>query len=237
MAPIIGITQSSRLSYSLKVRTIVSRNAYFLAVRAAGGIPLALDNPSVGNPIPSEFNRCDGILFSGGGDINPQFYGKQSNTRIREVDESRDTTELALVKQVIENDLPFLAICRGLQLINVARGGSLYRDLHQEHPSPIEHDWQPSRRYFAHAIKLVSSSQLISKDYPNTFEVNSLHHQGVQDTGMGLKAIAVAEDGLVEAIELTGHRFGLAVQWHPEWLVEHWTARVLFESFIDACRE
>jgi putative glutamine amidotransferase len=233
--PIIGITQPSYLHYPRRLRENLARDAYYFAVRQTDGIPVEIIPPTSKDFALPDLKSINGILFSGGGDINPHLYGKEADELTIEVDDKRDAYELALFKLALENEIPFLGICRGLQLVNVVMGGSLFLDLSRERPSSDMHDWLPARQYLAHSISLEAGCHLSKSGYSTGTRVNSLHHQGIQELGKNLKPIAFSADGLVEAIELTGHRFGLAVQWHPEWLTDQQPARSLFNSFIEAC--
>jgi putative glutamine amidotransferase len=229
--PIIGITLSSSFHYPRLPREVLSQAAYFHAVRQAGGNPVKVE--PLADPIDSL--HLDGILFSGGGDINPRVYGEINDGSSLGIDDTRDSLELNLVQLAVQKDIPFLGICRGLQLINVAFGGSLYGDLNRQRPASLAHDWHPSRKYLAHSISIENESQLCDFGFESGFMVNSLHHQGIHVIGKGLSLIAYTSDGLIEAFELTGHHFGLAVQWHPEWLTSQQPTRTLFESFVSAC--
>ncbi|MGB8252228.1 MAG: gamma-glutamyl-gamma-aminobutyrate hydrolase family protein [Anaerolineaceae bacterium] len=235
MSPLIGITQASFLHHPQSMRENLVRGAYYFAIRQAGGIPRELGIPTDGIVISSDLTNLNGILFTGGGDINPQIYGKESEGLALGIDNQRDAYELALFNLSLEKDIPYLGICRGIQLVNVALGGNLFRDLKQDHPSSGEHDWFPSRQYLPHSVTIEPNSRLHDIGYSNGSMVNSLHHQGIQELGKGLKPIAHARDGVIEAVSLTGHRFGLAVQWHPEWLIDQQPARALFELFIMSC--
>jgi putative glutamine amidotransferase len=229
--PIIGITQSSQPQYLKTLQDTLSREAYVLAIQQAGGIPINIETPD----LQVENHHLDGIVFRGGGDINPSIYGDANHGFSLGIDDGRDHLELALVQLAIDNDIPFLGICRGLQLINVAHGGSLYQDLASLHSSSIQHDCHPSRKYLAHPVSIIPNSRLSQFGFDTSQMVNSLHHQGIRTLGKGLSPIALAPDGLIEAIEVTGHPFGLAVQWHPEWLTSQQSTRCLFEAFIHAC--
>ena len=229
--PIIGITQSSLPHYLRTLQDNLHREAYYLAIQQAGGISVKVEPHTLQiDPI-----QLDGILFSGGGDINPFIYGEMDNEFALGIDDDRDHLEVALFRLAVDNGIPFLGICRGLQLINVALGGNLYRDLTRQRSSGIPHDWHPSRKYLAHSVSVDSKSLLHRFGFDTNHMVNSLHHQGIRTIGNGLSPIAYASDGLIEAFELTGHPFGLAVQWHPEWLTGQQSTRCLFESFIHAC--
>jgi putative glutamine amidotransferase len=229
--PIIGITRSSQPHYLRTHQDILICEAYDLAIQRAGGNPITIEP----NTPQTGVGHLDGILFSGGGDVNPHIYGEINDEFALGIDDDRDRLELELLRMAVDNGIPFLGICRGLQLINVAFGGSLYRDLVRQRKSGISHDWHPSRKYLAHSVSADPKSLLDQFGFGTNLMVNSLHHQGVRTIGNGLSPIAYASDGLIEALELTGHPFGLAVQWHPEWLTSQQPTRCLFESFIHAC--
>jgi putative glutamine amidotransferase len=235
MSPIIGITQATFIHHPQSMRDRLADIAYFSAIRQAGGIPLRLSHFLADTLFSSNKIHLDGLLFSGGGDINPRIYGSGANRFIDGVDDQRDTFELALFNLAVKKEIPFLGICRGCQLVNVVLGGSLYRDLDQERPDTDNHDWHPSRQYPAHSVVIESACRFNMIAHSAHFKINSLHHQGIKQIGEGLKPFAYAEDGLVEGIELTGHRFGLAVQWHPEWLTDQQSTHDLFNGFIAAC--
>lgn len=154
-----------------------------------------------------------GLVLTGGEDIHPASYGEAPHARLEETDQSRDAVELALYRAARERQLPVLAICRGIQLVNVAMGGTLYQDLPSEHPSTVDHI-DPKGR---HALRVESGSSL-AQAVGSPSSVNSRHHQAVKRLGEGLRAVAWAEDGVIEGAELAnGDRsWLLAVQWHPE---------------------
>jgi putative glutamine amidotransferase len=146
--------------------------------------------------------------------------------------------EIHLIQQALQARQPFMGICRGLQVINVALGGSLYEDILDQRSGALRHaygDLQP-RNYLAHTVQLEESSLLASYLGASELQVNSLHHQGIRRLADGLKAAAIAPDGLVEAFEMPGYPFALAVQWHPEALQEHTSMQRLFQAFVKACQ-
>jgi putative glutamine amidotransferase len=238
MIPIIGVTTSrSQSSTGLPQYSITQ--AYTSALANADAcpclIPLDLTNAALDALLP----RLDGLLFSGGGDVQPETYGSQPHPLVSEVDVNRDRIEIYILKYAVENRLPFLGICRGLQVINIALGGSIYEDILDQHPHAIQHQQsriQP-RNFLAHAIQVDKTSLLRRILGKGSVLVNSLHHQGIKDLAPGMKASASAPDGIIEAIELPSHPFGLAVQWHPEWLQEHESMRSLFREFVRACHK
>lgn len=229
--PTIGITQPSNRDHPLTLHAFLNHEVYYRAIRQAGGIPTAITSANFKGLLP----HLGGVLFSGGGDLNPCMYGDTQAEFAAGVDDQRDSLEIEIFSRVIEGDIPFLGICRGLQLINVARGGSLFRDLSQQKDGSIPHDWHPSRSLLAHKVSIDLHNPLLEAGFSLQFYVNSLHHQGIRIPGKDLLPIARSPDGLIEAIQLTGHRFGLAVQWHPEWLTDQQPTRNLFNNFIHSC--
>ena len=140
------------------------------------------------------------------------------------------------MREAVRQGVPFLGICPGLQLINVGLGGTLYADIAAQRPGALRHDYYPDypRDYLAHAVEIRTGSRLAGILGDARVEVNSLHHQGIDRLAPGLTSVASAPDEIVEAVELPEHRFGLAVQWHPEWLGEHAPMRALFQDFVRA---
>ena len=210
--------------------------AYVQAVLMAGANPVLVPLGLPDDRLQGLLARLDGILFSGGGDIHPQRYGAQPHPLVNTVDEDRDRVEIALVRQAVESEKPFLGICRGLQVVNVALGGSLYEDLLEQHPNSLKHDHFPdeARDFLAHSVSIDKGSQLSDILGAAEMDVNSLHHQGIRLLAPPLRAAAHAPDGVIEAVEALVHPFGLAVQWHPEWLQAHLAMRALFERFVRA---
>lgn len=233
-SPLIGIT-TSRISSRYGYPTISLPEAYTQAVQRAGGVPILIPLSLDPAALQTILFTLDGVLFSGGGDIHPHRYGAPVHPLVDSVDEDRDEVELTLVSLVLERKLPFLGICRGLQLINVALGGSLYEDLGTQYPGSLEHDCflTYGRDYLAHPVRVESGSQLSEILQSDNVQVNSLHHQGVRVLAPGLRCTAQAPDGVIEAFELPDYLFGLAVQWHPEWLPGNMAMRGLFEAFIE----
>jgi len=236
--PFIGLTSARTLSiYSTQMISV--GEAYISALERAGACPVVIPLGLEEYTLKKIIGHLDGLLFTGGGDLHPQRYGSNLHPKVALVDEDRDRVELALVEWVVSNGMPFMGICRGLQLINVALGGSLYEDLTDQHPGSLKHDYFPGypRDELVHPVKIVEGSLLNQTLTIDTIQVNSLHHQGIRSLAQDLNAAAYAPDGVVEAVELPGHPYGLAVQWHPEWLQEHQSMRRLFTSFVAAVRE
>lgn len=235
MKPLIGIT-TGREESSQGYPQLKAAEAYVQTIANAGGlpvlIPLGLDEPLLAELT----GRLDGLLLTGGGDIHPRHYGGSSEIEVMRVDEDRDRVEFALLRHALRDDLPFLGVCRGLQVVNVALGGSLYVDLATERPEGIEHRYYPDwpREHRAHTVNITPGSLLARMLGASQIQVNSLHHQGVRELAPGLVASAVAPDGLIEGLEVPQSRFGLAVQWHPENLQDDPVMRALFAGLVQA---
>jgi putative glutamine amidotransferase len=216
------------------------RPVYPNAISMAGGLPV-LVMPGLSAPALREiFERLDGLMLAGGGDVAPERYGMIDNGLIADVDPVRDAAEINLVKWAYADDKPLLGICRGCQVANVALGGTLYRDIRAEYPgfNGVAHTLPEGfpRDHYTHSVTVVSQSRLAGALGQSTnLPVNSLHHQALREIAAPLKISATAEDGLVEGVEIPGAHFFVAVQWHPEELTERSQAmRRLFESFVEA---
>lgn len=234
--PVIGITANTIKSKDNPSPQVVLSQTYIDAVTRAGGSAVVLPSTLAGDALEKVFSRLDGILLSGGSDIDPARFDGVPHHRVYGIDMARDELEMRIVSLAVRHDKPFMGICRGIQSINVALGGSLYTDIGDQLTGSLRHDYYPDlpRDYLAHPVSVESSSRLASILGGQNFEVNSLHHQGIQRLAPGLHAVAVAPDGLVEAVELPGHVFGMAVQWHPECLQEYQPQRALFDALISA---
>ena len=219
----------------------VMNQRYFLATTMVGGVPWMV--PLFDDDLPTLrqiYERLDGLLIPGGVDVDPRQYGETVRPECGNLDPSRDRVELQLVRWALEDGKPIFGLCRGLQILNVARGGTLWQDLATQRPELAKHDYFPTAGYartpLAHPVSLTPATKLAALlDGPSTVMVNSMHHQGVKTLGEGLVTSAVAPDGLIEAIELPEHDFAIGVQWHPE--VFEMTdphTRHLFGGFIAA---
>jgi len=239
VAPIIGITASYAPPKEGKFGSISVGESYTQAVQNAGGLPVILPVGLSLDELRGLFAQLDGILLTGGGDIALHRFDGRPHPRVYDVDERRDELEICLVQMAVENEKPFLGICRGIQVINVALGGSLFTDIADQISGSLRHDWYPNipRDYLAHPVSVAHGSRLAGILGGEAFEVNSLHHQGVERLAAGLQAVAYSPDRLVEGVEVPGHPFGLGVQWHPEWLQEHLPQRRLFLALVEAARQ
>jgi putative glutamine amidotransferase len=212
---------------------------YLESVRRAGGEPRCAD-PAVDSPA-DVISWCTGILFTGGGDVAPERYGEDSHPAVKGVDPVRDAFEIELAKLAIAANVPILGICRGLQVLNVAAGGSLIQDIPSQVTGAAEHTVPTPLYGFAHEVWVTRGTRLASVmdsviERGDTLEVNSRHHQGVARLGEGFDVSATAPDGVIEAIERPTARFCVAVQWHPENFWRTGEFRPLFEGFVEACR-
>ncbi len=216
----------------------VMPRSYVDAVAAAGASTFLL--PATTQPPGALHNfieAVDGLLLAGGIDVDPAFYGETPLFEQGRYDLARDQVEAELLRMAVAARKPVLGICRGCQLINAAMGGSLYQDIHTQLPNSLPHAQTIHRAIPTHALQVHAGSLLYEALSTNSFVVNSLHHQAVQRLGTGLRAVAQAEDGVVEGIEAEGDVFVLAVQFHPEDLIgKVEPVDALFRYFVEACR-
>ena len=195
-------------------------------------IPLHLD----ADGLATIFEQLDGLFLAGGEDIAPKQYDHSTEATKPSNNFDRDTTELMLARRALAEGLPILGVCRGMQLLNVASGGTLYQDLDDQRPDLCKHDFfgpRFARNRMSHGVELAKGS-LLADLFGSYTDVNSLHHQGVAQVGVGLKVVAWSTNGLPEAIRSTRHERVLGVQWHPEALMSH-DARhgAIFRHFIE----
>jgi putative glutamine amidotransferase len=233
--PIIGIpatTRDSERGGAPPANSIAQ--AYCRAVEMAGGVPVILPAPDDVRLLRSLYDLLDGLLLAGGNDVHPSHYGEDPSPRLGAVDVPRDRMEGALVAWALEDRLPVLAVCRGLQALNVFAGGSLYQDIAAQVPGAIKHDYFRSRprTWLAHHVEFEPTSRLASITQALRLEVNSLHHQSVKRVAPEFRVTARAGDGVVEAIERVNGHFALGVQWHPEVLYDNQAASALFVAFV-----
>jgi putative glutamine amidotransferase len=216
------------------------KQAYTHAVACGGGEPLCVirpDNERLIELLPF----VDGIFIVGGHDIDSEYYGEENSDHVQNIDRGRDQVELTLVRLAVERRIPLFGICRGMQAMNVALGGSLYQDIGNEMIGALHHDYHKDRvtgkdlahDFLAHDISIREGTLLARLTKKEKLAVNSLHHQGVKALGKDLVASAHAPDGLIEAIELPDHPFALGVEWHPEELHDE-ASQKIFSAFIDA---
>jgi putative glutamine amidotransferase len=221
----------------------VSRNRgmsdYLESLRRAGGEPLDV---GAGDEAPDSIvGRVRGVVLTGGGDVDPSLYGEPPHATFESAEPGRDEFEIALARMAVERDVPVLAICRGMQVLNVALGGSLIQDIPTQVPGALAHTVAEPRFAIAHEVWVSKGSRLwtvmAEQLDGESLQVNSRHHQAVGNVAAGFDVSATAPDGVVEAIERSASRYCLAVQWHPENFWRTGEFRALFESFVEAVKE
>jgi putative glutamine amidotransferase len=239
---LIGIPCRSDGSMIYQGRHINAQNSsYIQAVVNAGGVPFLIPLEARDEVLRALFVQANGILLTGGGDVAPQFFGEAPHAPLDDVQSARDELEITLVRWALEENKPLFGICRGIQVMNVAVGGSLYQDIARQCPNADKHDYFYSQDYprdlLAHPVDIETGSKLgaILNDTP--LPVNSLHHQALKEVPSIYRIVAHSPDGIIEGIEVPHHPFAVGVQWHPEELVaSQETARCLFVAFVDVCR-
>lgn len=212
--------------------------SYVRALALAGGAPVLIPLDLGEDAWRRIYERIDGLLFPGGVDIDPAYYREERHPRLGEVDAALDQAELTLARWALDDRMPMLAICRGIQLINVVAGGTLYQDLPSQLPDALPHACSAPtypREYRAHAVDIVSGSRVAKTMGLLQARVNSRHHQAVKDVAPGFEVTARAPDGVIEAIERSDTSYVLGVQWHPESLAENDPQMLnLFRSLVEA---
>lgn len=240
-APLIGITTTVSLENEGRpdeLERIMVGRGYIHEIVRAGGIPILLPFDG-GEPLLQRvIGQLDGVVFSGGEDIDPQLYGEKPTPHLGEINPARDRFELALFKAAQEQGLPVLAICRGMQVANIGCGGSLTQHIPGEYPDALPHsDTKEEPRPWSlrvHDVHVRPDTLLAGVLQTSTFSANSLHHQAIKRLGSGLCVNATSPDGIVEGIEGTGRQWLVGVQWHPE-VFEHEEGAVdrkLFTAFM-----
>lgn len=238
MRPLIGLT----ISIQSDEKKIFTPTSYPAAIIAAGGTPVLLNITRDPELIAQYADMVDGVLFSGGDDVDPTAYGEAQAWNCGDISPMRDAFEMQLLQTLLARHpkKPILGICRGAQVLNVAMGGTLYQDLHSQLPDCIRHQQKQISVYASHRVEIAPDSRLHAIYGTDEVMVNSFHHQAVKEVGAGLTVSARAADGVIEALEKPDHPYFVAVQWHPERLVErefHPEHKALFSSFVQACRK
>ena len=209
---------------------------YMNGILEAGGLPVMLPLTRDPEALDEIAKSYDGFLFPGGQDVTPALYGKKKSENCGETCEALDEMSKALFDRISRTDKPVLGICRGLQLLNVLLGGTLYQDLPTEHPSKVEHQMRKPYSVAAHQVEITQDSPLYALLGCTSLGVNSCHHQAVRDLSPRLRAMACSEDGLVEAAWMPGKQFLWAFQWHPEFFPKtDENSRRIFRAFVNAC--
>ncbi len=234
--PLIGITTHRRDSDEGQKDMFAIMAAYVDSVRNNGGVPVLLPLGLSEPELRDLFERLDGIVLSGGGDIDPELLNAPAHETVYGIDKDRDRVEYTLVRWAVKEEKPFLGICRGAQVMNAALGGSLVIDIAGEVETAAKHNYFPGypRNKIVHPVAISEETHLANIMGRPIVQVNSLHHQAVKAAAPGLEVSARAPDGIIEGLEVPGHRFALGVQWHPEWLQDQPEMRGLFQALVKA---
>jgi putative glutamine amidotransferase len=241
--PIIGIATQTLEAIPGKLPPCWVMGQRYVRVLVASGavpwlIPLLPDDEAT---LRATYEQLDAVFLTGGVDVDPATYGEARHELCDRSDPARDETEIRLIRWALAEGKPLLGVCRGIQVLNVACGGSLYQHLSAQLPQAIKHDYFPSpgtrhtRDYLAHSIAVDTGSRLGALLGATQVQVNSMHHQGIKRLASGLRSCAYAPDGLIEGVEGRDGQYLLGVQWHPEELAEaHAPMQRLFTDFIEA---
>jgi len=216
---------------------VLMYESYINALEAAGLAPVLITPAHSPEAVRSLMAACAGLVLSGGEDVDPARYGEAPSPALGSVNRRRDEVEFTALEYALQQQMPVLGICRGVQVINVALGGTLYQDLATECPGPVLHQQREDWGHRTHRASVVEGSRLHEIVRSDELLINSYHHQAIRDVAPGLKVVARAEDGMVEAVEGQDHRWLIGVQWHPE-RYEASTSdndpdRLLFRAFSD----
>jgi putative glutamine amidotransferase len=237
MIPAIGVTTSLRTIdyYGYQMPCTILPDFYIHALSKAGCLPLLIP-PCTDHSVEMYLDRVEGVLFSGGADIAPRLYGQKEHEKTKAESPARDTFELELMRRALERDMPILAICRGMQILNVALGGDLCQDIVALRGTEIVHWQELPDEEPAHNVTLTKGliRKLFRKDQ---IPVNSFHHQAVDTIGKGLCVTGVSSDGIIEVLESNEHSWVIGVQWHPELMYKsHLEQLVLFEELVQKAK-
>lgn len=239
MRPVIAVPCYSAKRAGALAPIYAANQAYIQAIEEAGGAPVLVPLYAQADTLATLRGRFDGLLLTGGGDVDPARYRERAIPETQPPSQPRDEVELAIVGDALAERIPVFGICRGIQLLNVARGGTLYQDIRVQLPGARNHNLTNRvRGAKTHPIEIVAGSLLARATGVTHHDVNSFHHQCVKDPGEGVSVIAHAPDGVPEAIEIAGFPFAMAVQFHPErmYTIDP-VMRRLFAAFVAACRD
>lgn len=233
MRPRIGVLPL----YNSEKQTLWINPLYCGGVEQAGGLPVLLslsEDPAIWEECCQSF---DGFVFTGGQDVDPNLYGQEKLPQCDYQAPQRDGQEFFMLRRLRELDKPVLGICRGIQVMNAALGGTLYQDLPTQYPSPVIHRQDKPYDIPHHQVSVIPGSMLHRIVGYTSLSVNSMHHQAIWEVAPGLSATAAAEDGIIEAIEDHNARFFLGVQWHPEHMWQTYASgRAIWNAFVGACK-
>lgn len=212
---------------------------YVKGIELGGGVPIIIPITERIENIEPILSFLDGIMFTGGQDIDPQHYGQSAENKLGPLCPERDEQEIALAKKVLyEMNIPVLGICRGHQILNVAAGGTLYWDIETQRPEAMNHTcFHSPKHHLAHESKILDDSRISKIFGKSVIGINSYHHQSIEKIGSGFEVSMMAADGIIEAMEYPGDRFVVSVQWHPEMMIDRCPEYLkLFNAFVMSCR-
>jgi len=231
MKPLIGITAEVKEDGRHHMPEV-----YTKAIIQAGGIPLLI--PLIPEEDIDELcERIDGLFVTGGEDIDPSYYGADPHIHLGKIAPKLDAMEFALVQKILEMDKPYIGVCRGLHMLNVVSGGTLYQSMHSQREEEVmQHLQKAERSHRSHPVKVEKDSRMYGMLQEEELKVNSFHHQAVNEVGKDLRIVAKAPDGIIEGIESTKHKFVFGFQWHPEeFAIEGDEAsKRVFKEYIEA---
>lgn len=196
-----------------------SLQVYIDGVEKAGGIAVVLPKVTGEEEAKAILSTVDGLIMTGGEDVNPSYYGEKPHKNLEKTNSARDTSDYWIITAALKEDMPILATCRGLQMLNVVCGGTLYQDIPTQYETKIIHRDPKKENFVYHKISIKKGTHLSSIMGSKDITVNSWHHQCIKDLGKNLEVVATAPDGIVEAVEYKGATFVEALQFHPEWHV------------------
>ncbi len=237
MRPLIGIPCHAGVRAETERPIYYNNRSYIHAVERAGGVPILIPIFDDLDELHTLLPRLDGLLLSGGIDVNPSNYGEKPHPLLTETNSQLDALELSMARWAFDKNVPTLGICRGMQVLNVALGGTLYQDLGDLFTGSLRHkNWDLPRNTLVHSVRINAGSRMEQILGTSELPANSLHHQAVHNPGRGVCVTGCAEDGVPELIEVPGHRFMLGAQCHPEEIytdIPAWSR--LFVAFVEAC--
>lgn len=234
MRPVIGIIPL----YDDEKESYWMLPGYMKVIEECGGLPIMLPFTDNTEELLDAYQLCYGILFTGGHDVNPRIYGEEQSEKCGKICPTRDTMESILLDQCLEDNKPFLGICRGIQFINAYLGGTLFQDLPTEYESNVEHHMIAPYDRQIHEVEVIAGTKLAKIIGAGTHGVNSYHHQAIKEISDELIIMAKSSDGLIEAVEVRDKKFAIGVQWHPEFSYEKSEDSIkIIKAFVDACCE
>jgi putative glutamine amidotransferase len=233
MRPVIGVVPLD----DTKLNSLWMLNDYFDALYEAGAVPVMLSITEDEEDLSSLAEKLDGLLITGGQDVDPSLYGEGPHERLGPPSRLRDLMETKLTDAFLKVDKPILGICRGMQFLNVYFGGTLYQDIPSQFETDVDHNMEKPYDRFVHTVTIPKGTRLADILHPGKIGVNSCHHQAVKALASGLTVSAISEDGLIEGIEHDDYSYVLGVQWHPEFMhLKDENSRRIFSSFANATK-